>query len=147
MFPPSSYTNPSISDFKARFSRDFPYGTAPNQVNDNDITIAMDTTAVWINPNIFGSQATYTNAFLLASANFMVLNLRSSSQGIWGQVGWPVSGKNAGSVGQSFSIPEQILNNPQYAMLTQTTYGYQFLFFVWPLLRGNVITLIARTNP
>lgn len=48
------FNNPSVSDFKTQFTRDFPYGTDPNtSVLDSDITSAFTYTNVNINQGLF----------------------------------------------------------------------------------------------
>jgi hypothetical protein len=143
-----AYLNPSVDDFKTRFVRDFPFGTvAESQVTDNDITIAMEAAIAFINPNLFQSQQFYTQNILLLSAHYLCMNLQASGQGMSGSFNWQEVGKGAGSVSQSFAIPDRILENPQYAWLSKTFYGAQFLFNILPALCGQMMTLFAVTNP
>lgn len=141
-----AYSNPDVADFKTQFSRDFSYGASADKVTNNDITSAESDAAVFINPNLFANQDNYSTGFLILSAHFLVMNLRASSQGLTGQFGWLQSSKSVGSVSESFSIPDRIMANPEYAMLTKTYYGAKFLMIVLPQLSGQIFVVGGCTS-
>lgn len=144
------FTIPMVSDFKAMFFRDFPYGGTNGDlttVQDQDITQAINDAGINFNQCLFGDQGSFNTGYLLLTAHFMVLNLRNSSQGINGQYPWLQASKSVGSVSESFSIPERLMENPELAMLSKTTYGAKFLFLVLPQLTGQIFTVFGRTNP
>lgn len=143
------YIQPGISDFKSYFFRDFPYTSDGDLtgVTDADITNAMQLCSVNFNEGLFADQQTYQVAFLLLSAHFLVMNLRASSQGIAGQYEWLQSSKSAGSVSEGLSIPQRILDNPEFAMLSKTNYGAQYLMMILPQLSGQVFIVCGRTTP
>lgn len=146
----SSYTNPTVSDFKAQFVRDFPYGSGVQNVMDSDIQQGINDTSVFINPNLFNSQSFYSSVYLLLSAHFMVLNMRASgaqNEGLAGQWNWLQASKGAGSVSESFDIPERIKGNPMYASLSKTYYGNKALFLMLPQLSGVGFTVCGTTLP
>jgi hypothetical protein len=155
--PPSShfekgskvaYTNPSIADFKAYFDRDFPYGTnIETNVLDSDITKGVDMANVNINQCLFQNQSAYNIGFLLLTAHFMVMNLRSSQQGINGQFNFGEQSKSVGSVSQSFAIPQRIMDNPDWAIYTKTNYGAQYIQFILPQLTGQIYSVHGSTRP
>lgn len=140
------FTDPQVSDFKAYFTRDFPYGATSETVMDSDIAKAIVDAQININPVLWPNQALYTNAYLNLSAHYLVLNLRSSSQGIKGQYSWTSQSKSVGSVTEAFSIPQKVLDVPEYAMLAKTNYGAKYLFMVLPLLKGAMFTSCGRTQ-
>lgn len=143
-----AYTNPSTSDFKAYFTRDFPYGTDPNtSVLDSDITKAFGQVAFNINQALFSGQDQYNVGYLLLSAHYLVIDLRMSSQGINGQYSFLEQSKSVGSVSQSFAIPQRILDNPYFSMLTKTNYGAKYLELLIPQLVGQVFNVIGSTRP
>lgn len=143
-----AYSNPSVADFKAFFSRDFPYGTDPNtSILDSDITKAFTFTNVNMNQGLFGDQGSYSIGYNLLSAHYLVMNLRSSSQGINGQFAFLEQSKSVGSVSQSFAIPQRVLDNPDWAVLMKTNYGAQFLQLVLPQLGGQVFISYGSTRP
>jgi len=142
-----AYNNPSVTDFKAFFTRDFPYGTDPNvAVLDADIAKAMTFANMNINPALFADQGSYNNGYLLLSAHYLVTNLRSSSQGINGQFNFLQAGKGVGSANESFAIPQRILDHPYWSMLSKTNYGAEYLQLLLPLLAGQVYTVFGRTH-
>ncbi len=143
-----SYNNPSIADFKAYFTRDFPYGTDPEtSVVDGDISKAFGQTNIDINPGLFGDQSAYTICYLLLTAHWLVIDLRASSQGINGQFSFLEQSKSVGGVSQSFAIPQRILDDPYFAMLTKTNYGAKYLALLLPQLAGQAFTVIGSTRP
>lgn len=143
-----AYTNPTVADFKAYFYRDFPYGTDPEtSVIDDDIVKAFGQTNVNFNQALFADQGTYNIGYLLLSAHYLVYDLRMSSQGISGQFSWIESSKSVGSVSESFQIPERIMANPEFAMLSKTNYGAKFLLLILPQLTANVFIVAGRTRP
>lgn len=143
------FDNPTIVDFKARFNRDFPYGTTLTQIMDQDVTNALNQTGTGqnFNPNLFNSQSSYTLGFLYLSAHYLVLNIRASGQGVAGQWPWMQTAKGAGGVNESFQIPERISASPELAMLATTRYGAQYLAMVLPLLKGSFGSVPGRTHP
>lgn len=142
------YDNPTVAEFKAQFSRDFPYGTDPaTSVTDADIVNAFNYTNVNFNPDFWIDQNAYSLGYNLLSAHFLVLNIRQSSQGISGQYNFGEQSKSAGQVSQSFAIPQRILDNPEFAMLTKTNYGAQYLFLLLPQLSGQIFSIHGSTRP
>ncbi len=142
-----AFANPSVADFKDYFTRDFPYGTDPaTSVLDSDIAKSFQMTNVNFNQDLWQDQGAYTVGYLLLSAHYMVMSLRASSQGLSGQFGWVQSSKSVGSVAESFSIPQRILDNPEFAMLAKTTYGAQFLLLILPQLSGQVFSVHGTTR-
>ncbi len=142
-----AFNNPTVQQFKDFFVRDFPYGTDPQtSILDQDIANAFQETQVNFNPALFENQNTYSLGYLLLSAHFLVLNIRSSSQGISGQYSWNQSSKSVGSVSEAFSIPQRILDNPEFAMLSKTNYGARFLAMILPQLSGQIFSVQGRTR-
>jgi len=143
----AAYTPPTVADFKAFFSRDFPYGVIDATVKDSDIHRAIDEAVAFVNEGLFCSQANFTNAVLYLSAHNLVTNLRMSSQGVsGGQIAWPQNSRSVGSVSESLAIPDRIMANPEYAILATTGYGGKFLMLVIPGLSGQIFTVCGRTH-
>lgn len=143
-----AYLNPSVADFKAYFTRDFPYGTDPNtSITDTDIAKSFQISNANINQGLFSDQSSYTVGYLLFSAHNMVMSIRSSSQGINGQFSFLDASKGVGSVNEAFAIPQRILDNPYFSMLAKTNYGAQYLMMLLPQLMGQVYTVIGSTRP
>lgn len=141
-----AYTFPTISDFKNMFRRDFPYGLELSSVQDADIAQAIEDAGFAFNQGLFTDQSTFSRAYLLLSAHFLVVNLRNSSQGIAGQYSWLTQSKSVGSVSESMAIPQRVLDNPSLAQYSKTTYGMQFINFVLPRLTGAISSVCGRTH-
>lgn len=143
-----AFVNPSVDDFKSFFTRDFPYGTDPNtSILDSDITKAFTFVNVNMNQDLFGDQGSYNIGYLLLSAHYLVMNIRSSSQGINGQFSFLEQSKSVGQVSQTFAIPQRVLDNPDWAILMKTNYGAQFIQLVLPQLAGNIFAVYGTTRP
>lgn len=146
-----AYNNPTVGEFKAFFSRDFPFGTDPNvAVTDADIVKAFAFTnscTGGINPALFCDQNSYTLGYELLSAHYLVMNLRASSQGISGQFGFLEQSKSVGSVSQSFAIPQRVLDNPEWSVLFKTNYGAQYMQMILPQMGGQIFIAYGSTRP
>lgn len=142
------WTNPSVADFQTYFFRDFPYGTDPTvSILDQDITSAFMSTNFNINQGLFCSQSDYTLGYLYLSAHYMVMNLRASTQGMNGQYNFLQVSKGAGSINESFSIPQMILDNPLWSMYTKTNYGMYYIQLLYPQLAGQMWVAYGTTLP
>lgn len=143
-----AFSNPSVQDFKTQFTRDFPYGIDPNvAVLDSDITYAFTLTNMNINQGLFSDQGSYSVGYNLLSAHYLVMNLRASSQGINGQFNFLQQSKGVGAVNEAFAIPQRILDNPDWAILTKTNYGALFLQLVLPQMAGQIYNAFGTTLP
>ena len=141
------YIAPTVSDFKNYFVRDFTYGVdISTTVTDGDLSRALAEALAGINAELFPDQATYSGGFLLLSAHNLVLNLKAVGSSCSGQAQWLIQSKGAGSVSESFAIPEIILKNPYYAWLSKTTYGNKYLMLVYPILCGQVFISDGGTS-
>jgi hypothetical protein len=121
------YSTPSIEDFKAFFSRDFPYGTDVTSIVDGDISKAFTIADTEINQAIWENQSVFTLAYMYLSAHEMVKSLQASSQGISGQYPWLRQSKSVGGVSESSAFPPEIVNDPFYASMADTYYGAKYL--------------------
>lgn len=137
---------PTIEDFQTRFARDFPFGDDASHVQNSDIEIAMREVRSYINPELFHDQCKFTQGALQLCAHYLVMNLRASSQGIWGQFDWMHTAKTVGSLKQTMEIPRRVLEHPMLGMLTQTNYGTSYLYMVLPELCGMVFASWGGTN-
>lgn len=136
-----AFNNPVIADFKAQFTRDFPYSTDPALgVMDADIGAAFNLVNININQNLYPNQQAYTVAYNYLAAHYLVLNLRASSQGINGQYNWIQNTKAVQGVSEGFSIPQRILDNPELSQFAKTNYGSMWLNLVLPQLSGQMWT-------
>lgn len=142
-----AYTAPTEAEFKAHFTRDFPYGTTTAFVMDADITKAIAEAAFNINPAMWDSEAQFKLAYLYLTAHYLVMDLRASSQGIAGSYSFLEQSKSVGSVAQAFGIPQQVLDNPVLSMLAKTNYGAKYLSMAMPQMVGQAFAVCGRTLP
>ncbi len=142
------YDNPTIDEFKTYFVRGFVYSSDPTLgVTDQDIANAYGFTNVGINAALWETQTDYTLGYLQLSAHYLVINLWAGSQGLSGQWSWLEQAKSVGNVSQSFSIPQRILDNPEFSFLTKTNYGLNYLMMILPQLSGQMYTVCGTTRP
>jgi hypothetical protein len=142
------YANPTIDEFKAYWTRDFPYSTDPAEgVTDTDIAKCFTQANFSINQNLFASQEDYTTAYMLLAAHYLVLDIRLATQGLNSTYQWAVSSRSVGAVSESYSIPTNFQNNPFLTMLSQTGYGGKYLALLLPLMHGNVLSIQGQTLP
>lgn len=146
-----AYINPSVSDFKTYFNRDFPYQPAgPPDLNlyiqDADIQKAIDITTIWINSALFTSQQFYTIGFMYLTAHNLVEAVKAWGQGAAGVYEFLVQSKAVGSVSVSFAIPEYVLRNPYFAMIMKDPYGAKYMELVLPYLTGAMFTVCGKTH-
>ena len=141
-----AYTNPTATDFKAYFTRDFLYGSTESTVMDSDINKAIAQAAYNINQALFPSQSDYTMAFLYKTAHWLVTDLQMAGQGIGGQGAWFANSKTVGSVSESYSIPDKILNNPVLGLYAKTPYGQKYLTLILQWMTGTMFATRGITH-
>lgn len=143
-----AFTRPDETDFKAFFTRDFPYGTDPDEsVLDADITRALSETECVFNDDLFADQDCFDVGYLNLAAHNLVMNLRASSQGISGQFSWLEVSKAVGNVSQGFQIPQSVLDHPILSLYSKTNYGAKYLSLVITKITGQVFTACGSTLP
>lgn len=143
-----AYTLPTATEFRDYFVRDFPYSESiETGVTDADINKAINEAKYNLNEGLYGSQEQFTLAFLYLTAHYLVMDLRAASQGISGTFAWLQTSKSVGSVSVSSAIPQRILDNPELAIYSTTTYGVKYLSLLLPRLMGQVFTVAGWTRP
>lgn len=147
-------TTITVAQFKAFFTRDFPYlpsNINPNSDNanqyvlDSDITKAFGEAIIAFNQYLCTGIPSITTAFLYMTAHFLCLDIRESFQGINGVGTNIVNARSVGNVSESYSIPERYLT-PILLEYTKTTYGLRYLNMVAPRLVGNIRAVFGGTN-
>lgn len=142
-----AYTYPTVDDFKAYFVRDFPYGTNPDtSILDSDISKAQVEARYNFNERFASSQEYFSMLFNYLTAHYLCLDLRAASQGIQGQYSWVQTSRSVGSVSEGLQVPQRIMDNPELAMLTKTTYGGKYLQLILPQLSGQIFSVFGGTR-
>ncbi len=142
----------TVSEFKTHFFRDFPYApsgspTDTNYIIDLDITKALSEASLGFNRDLFSETDEIKLAFLYLTAHYLVIDIANSSSGLAGTFQGYVSSKSVGSVSESYTIPQWILDNPIYSMFSQTRYGNKYLSMVATRAIGNVGIVGGATLP
>ena len=148
MFSEATYPA-TIAEFKAWFSRDFPYSNDGDLtgVTDADISKAFAEASMNFNPSLFETDDEKKLGFLYLAAHYLVIDLQNSSQGISGKYEGIMASKTVGSVSVGYQIPTWLLEHPIYSLLSQTKYGMKYLSLIIPLLVGNVAAVKGITHP
>ena len=128
----------TVADFTTFFDRDFPYGKAAENVRDGDIERAINTSIPLFNPGLFDVPTQKTAALYLA-AHLLVLivkaagGLKAKGKGINSTGSFPISSKGAGALSVSYSLPQEVVDNPMLFQFTKTEYGLMYL----QIIAGN----------
>lgn len=143
-----AYTYPTVNDFKNYFVRDFPYGIDPDtSVLDVDIEKAQGEAKFNFSSRLASSQENFDILFNYLTAHYLCMDLRAASQGIQGQYSWIQTSRSVGSVSEGLQVPQRILDNPEFAMLSKTNYGGKFLQLILPRLSGQIFSVYGGTRP
>jgi hypothetical protein len=114
-----------------------------NYILDSDIEKATDEACFVFNATLYPTDKIKL-PWLYLIAHFLVLDLRAG--GVRSESFALTSSKSVGSVSESYSIPDWILQNPQLAYLSKTSYGSKYLNMTLPYLVGNVGAVYGGTN-
>jgi len=145
-----AYIAPTVADFKAWFTTDFPYGTSTatvRKVSDADIQAQLDYAGRWFPSDLLPGQGLYTDAYLYLTAHFLALRMQESAVGAFGQAVGIQTSKSVGNVSESFELPDFIKRNPLLSAFCQTRYGYRYVQMIAPYLIGNVSLQEGLTTP
>lgn len=141
----------TIADFKAFFTRDFPYYAGmdceKDYVGDADIQKAFDTSKINFNESLFGDAASLKIAYLYLVAHQLTVDLQIAAQGV-NSVGYaPVVSRTVGAVSEAYQVPEWVGKDPVWGPYFTTRYGQKYASIVRPLCIGNAITVAGATTP
>lgn len=146
------WTPPTVADFKAYFTRDFPY--APQTANsnldyvtDSDIQKAIDQAGIHFNDALGMTGAEATIAYQYLTAFYLVVDLQMAGQGLGSSAVFPVQSQSVGPVSVGYQIPERLLKDPVISYFSQNMYGQKYLSIVLPYAVGNVGIALGTTTP
>ena len=148
-----AYTAPTVTDFKAWFAADFPYGiTDPatptyRKISDAEVQAQLDCAGRWIPQDLLPTQGLYTDAYLYLAAHYLALRAQEAAGGAFGQFSWLQQSKSVGDVSESFAIPDFIKRNPLWSSLCTTRYGARYTMLVAPYCIGNIALQEGYTTP
>lgn len=136
----------TLADFKARFARDFKYGTGKDTVMDADIVNAMSDAMLVFNPGLF-SVADGWLGFLYVTAHYVRINIEAvgglqaepEGLGVDNQAEQVLTGSGVTGVSTNYlDPPDWVKRIPLLQQLWLTTYGQKYVAMVQPKLVGNV---------
>ncbi len=144
-----SWTAPTVTEFKERFRRDFPYApaTAPDDLNyvcDLDIDTAIGEAQIDFNPGLFGDAT--TPIFMYLAAHTLVVSIRNSSMGLASQAKFAFNSTSVGGVSISNNINDRFASDPMFSGYLETGYGKKYLELVYPYTVGNIVTTKGTTT-
>jgi len=136
----------TLTEFKARFTRDFVYGTTADKVMDADVTNALNDATLVFNEGLFADTLEIKTAFLFAAAHFLVLNVQAAGglsavnrgRGVKSRGGGAIQNKAVDGVSVGFAVSPFVTDSPILSQFLRTDYGQKYLALVTPRLVGNV---------
>ena len=136
-----------ISDFKAQFNRDFPYGTGLDTVRDADITSAFNSADLIFNAALW-SDTEIKIAYLYVAAHVLWLNLQASGglnlnggQGTEAFGGGTIQQKSVGQASVAYQLPQSMADNQLLNWFMESRYGRFYLQMLTPRLVGGGYTV------
>ena len=114
-----------------------------NYTQDEDIANAIIEASINFNKGLFKDCKTAKFIFGYLVAHYLTIDFRNALGN--GQVGL-VSSKTVGSVSESYSIPNWIMNNAALAPYATTGYGMKYASLIRPYLIGNVFVVKGTIN-
>ena len=109
-----------------------------NYTQDADILEAVAEANVNFNEGLFSDEATKKLVFLFLVAHYLTLDF-NIALGV-AQIGLTTS-KSVGSVSESYSLPNWLINNPALSSYATTPYGIKYASLIRPYLVGNVFVV------
>lgn len=145
----SAWVPPTVSEFKARFNRDFPYAPVSDPdnidfVTDADIQLAINEGQISFNSSIFGDST--TPIFMYLAAHCLVTSIRNSGMGLASQAKFALNSTSVGGVSIDNNINEMFASNPMFSQYLETGYGKKYLQMIYPYTVGNVRISLGTTT-
>lgn len=120
---------------------------ADNYILDDDITKAFSKAEIVFNQGLFASDSQIEIGYLYLTAHYLVNDIKTSMQGVQSTGEQIVNSRSVGGVSESYTIPQEYMNDPVLSFYTKTGYGMEYLSMIIPMLRGNVGVVAGWTNP
>lgn len=114
-----------------------------NYTQDSDILNAMAEANVNFNEGLFPNEATAKLVFMYLVAHYLTVDFNNALGN--GVIGIATS-RSVGSVSESYTIPNWILNNAGLAPYATTGYGIKYATLIRPYLVGNFFVVKGSIN-
>lgn len=148
----------TVEDFKSFFKKDFDYAdneessSSSDEIDtsliyDSDIEKAMEEADAVFNESIFPDKKTAVLSFKYLTAYYLVLDQNNANSGGNGGGVGLLTSRHVRNVGESFAVPQWVLDNPLYSLYAQNGYGLKYLSLIMSRLVGVVSVVPGRTLP
>lgn len=114
-----------------------------NYTQDSDIQEAINEAFVNFNEGLFKDESTAKLVFLFLVAHYLTIDFGIALGSV--QIGITTS-KSVGSVSESYTIPNWLLNNPALSAYATTPYGIKYASLIRPYLIGNFFIAKGSTT-
>ena len=114
-----------------------------NYTQASDILEAIAEANINFNEGLFPDEETAKKVFLFLVAHYLTVDF-NNALGL-NQIGI-VTSKSVGSVSESYTVPQWLLNNPALSAYATTGYGIKYATLIRPYLVGNVFIVQGRTT-
>ena len=114
-----------------------------NYTQDADISNAVAEANINFNEGLFPDAATAKLIFLYLTAHYLTIDFRNALG--TNQIGL-VASKSVGSVSESYTVPNWIINNAGLAPYATTGYGIKYCSLIRPYMVGNVFVVKGSIN-
>lgn len=117
--------------------------TVLNYTQDSDILNAMAEANVNFNEGLFPNEETAKLVFMYLVAHYLTVDFRNALGS--NQIGITTS-RSVGSVSESYTVPNWILNNAGLAPYATTGYGIKYCSLIRPYMVGNIFVVKGTIN-
>lgn len=117
-----------------------------NYIDDCDITNAFAEALILFNLALFGKDASQKLGYLYLSAHFLCNDTKARLNGITAPGQFLMTGRSAGSVSESYTVPQIFSDTPNLSFYTTSSYGMKYLNMILPSMTGNMASVLGRTH-
>jgi hypothetical protein len=117
-----------------------------NYINDTDITKAIGECDAMLPVARFETEVLATAQNYL-TAHCLCNDIKTSNAGLANSAIFAVQSKSAGSISESFGIPQRLLQSPFYAFYITSQFGMKYLAMLYPRCIGALNVAEGATTP
>lgn len=117
--------------------------TVLNYTQDTDITDAIEEASINFNCGLFPNKQTAKLVFMFLVAHYLTVDFMNAQGTNFAGI---MTSRSVGSVSESYSIPQWIMNNSALAPYSTTGYGIKYCTLIRPYLIGNVFIVKGSIN-
>lgn len=138
---------PAVADFKAKFVREFVYGSGLDFVTDPDIQRALDEVPPLFNQDLLDALVDQTSAYLYCAAHFLRMNIEGAGglsalprgRGARNSAVGVIVSAGVGQVNVQYQVPPpRIADSPTLLYFFRTDFGQRYIQMVVARLAGNM---------